>query len=52
MNDEIHDLFQAQNIILHEHEDVDPVTGLAQKTHYGRPNWDKIFQDLAKSHPR
>ncbi|XP_062589559.1 uncharacterized protein LOC134251193 [Saccostrea cucullata] len=42
---------QAQNIILHEHEDVDPVTGLAQKTHYGRPNWDKIFQDLAKSHP-
>lgn len=42
---------QAQNIILHEHEDVDPVTGLAQKTHYGRPNWDKIFQDITKSHP-
>lgn len=39
---------QAQNIILHEHVDEsDPVTGLQQKTHYGRPNWNEIFKGLA-----
>ncbi|KAK3096832.1 hypothetical protein FSP39_003782, partial [Pinctada imbricata] len=41
---------QAQNIILHDSEDVDPVTGLQQKTHYGRPHWDKIFENIAKDH--
>ncbi|XP_033741148.1 cytochrome b-245 heavy chain-like isoform X1 [Pecten maximus] len=39
---------QAENIILHENEDEsDPVTGLQQKTHYGRPNWNEIFKGLA-----
>lgn len=41
---------QAQNIILHEGGDRDPVTGLQQKTHYGRPQWDKIFADIAEKH--
>lgn len=41
---------QAQNIILHEGDEADPVTGLQQKTHYGRPNWDKIFETLSKNH--
>ena len=26
-------------------------TGLQQKTHYGRPNWDLIFKQLAEDHP-
>lgn len=25
--------------------------GLQQKTHYGRPNWDLIFKQLAEDHP-
>lgn len=41
---------QAQNIILHEGDEADPVTGLQQKTHYGRPNWDKIFENISKDH--
>jgi hypothetical protein len=36
--------------ILHEGDEADPVTGLQQKTHYGRPNWDKIFETLSKNH--
>lgn len=41
---------QAHNIILHEGDEADPVTGLHQKTHYGRPDWDKIFETLSKDH--
>lgn len=38
--------------MLRETEDgsADAVTGLRQKTHYGRPRWDQIFQDLASAH--
>lgn len=42
----------AKNIVLHDEEIYDPITGLHQKTHYGRPNWDKIIPDIAKDHPR
>eukprot|EP00163_Fabomonas_tropica_P023000 TRINITY_DN40269_c0_g1_i1.p1 TRINITY_DN40269_c0_g1~~TRINITY_DN40269_c0_g1_i1.p1 ORF type:complete len:619 (+),score=91.56 TRINITY_DN40269_c0_g1_i1:278-2134(+) len=28
----------------------DPVTGLRNPTHYGRPNWDSIFAEKAKQH--
>ena len=44
-------LFQAKNIVLHDEEIYDPITGLHQKTHYGRPNWDNIMPDIAKNHP-
>ncbi|KAM0751200.1 NADPH oxidase B [Meredithblackwellia eburnea MCA 4105] len=29
----------------------DAVTNLRAPTHYGRPNWSKIFQSIAKKHP-
>eukprot|EP01097_Dermamoeba_algensis_P003670 TRINITY_DN2525_c0_g1_i2.p1 TRINITY_DN2525_c0_g1~~TRINITY_DN2525_c0_g1_i2.p1 ORF type:complete len:299 (-),score=68.25 TRINITY_DN2525_c0_g1_i2:804-1700(-) len=29
----------------------DPITGLHARTHYGRPNWDQIFTDIAHQHP-
>jgi len=41
----------ARTVALHEEEQVDVVTGLQQKTHYGRPNWDLIFKQLADDHP-
>ncbi|KAK3608414.1 hypothetical protein CHS0354_035417 [Potamilus streckersoni] len=41
----------AKNIVLHENEEFDPITGLQQKTHYGRPNWNKIFPAIAEAHP-
>ncbi|SCV72536.1 BQ2448_4073 [Microbotryum intermedium] len=30
---------------------VDAVTNLRAPTHYGRPNWDRIFQSIAEAHP-
>ncbi|XP_032383751.1 NADPH oxidase 1 [Etheostoma spectabile] len=42
---------------LHRHEgvhfekDTDVVTGLKQKTHYGRPAWDKEFEQVRKENP-
>ncbi|XP_078619177.1 NADPH oxidase 3-like [Branchiostoma floridae x Branchiostoma japonicum] len=44
------DANQAKNIILHEEENSDVITGLQQKTHYGRPHWDQIFSNIAQSH--
>ena len=44
-------LLQATNIVLHEEEDRDAITGLQQKTHFGRPQWEKIFSDMAAAHP-
>ncbi|KAK7500036.1 hypothetical protein BaRGS_00008583 [Batillaria attramentaria] len=42
---------QAKNIMLHDRRSAaDPVTGLQQKTHYGRPQWERIFTDLAHAH--
>ncbi|XP_070567414.1 cytochrome b-245 heavy chain-like isoform X2 [Ptychodera flava] len=45
------DANQARNIYLHEGDDADVVTGLQQKTHYGRPQWDQIFPGIADAHP-
>ncbi|KAL4232497.1 NADPH oxidase 3 [Mactra antiquata] len=42
----------AKAIVLHDEEIYDPITGLHQKTHYGRPNWDQIMPSIAKDHPR
>ncbi|BGP45394.1 hypothetical protein JCM10450v2_001212 [Rhodotorula kratochvilovae] len=44
---------EAINIFANDvgHE-VDAVTQLRSPTHYGRPNWDRIFASLAEQHPR
>ncbi|XP_006817487.1 NADPH oxidase 2-like, partial [Saccoglossus kowalevskii] len=42
---------QARNIYLHEGDSSDIVTGLAQKTLYGRPNWDQVFPAISNAHP-
>ncbi|KAF6019113.1 NOX3 [Bugula neritina] len=42
----------ARNVALHEEEEVDVVTGLQQKTNYGRPNWDQIFSKTSEDHPK
>eukprot|EP00163_Fabomonas_tropica_P025137 TRINITY_DN4330_c1_g1_i1.p1 TRINITY_DN4330_c1_g1~~TRINITY_DN4330_c1_g1_i1.p1 ORF type:complete len:624 (+),score=177.33 TRINITY_DN4330_c1_g1_i1:335-2206(+) len=41
--DDIRDIMFAQ-------QGPDPVTGLRNPTHYGRPNWDKLFEQHAKTH--
>nr|XP_020735790.1 NADPH oxidase 3 [Odocoileus virginianus texanus] len=42
---------QAFHIALHWDENADVITGLRQKTFYGRPNWNHEFQQVAFSHP-
>lgn len=42
---------QANHVMVHFDEDTDVVTGLKQKTHYGRPNWDKEFDEVRKENP-
>jgi len=38
-------------IKVHSGEETDAVTGLKQKTHYGRPVWDKEFEQVRKENP-
>uniref|UniRef100_A0A8C8SYJ6 NADPH oxidase 3 n=1 Tax=Pelusios castaneus TaxID=367368 RepID=A0A8C8SYJ6_9SAUR len=42
---------QATHIALHDDEKMDVITGLRQKTFYGRPNWDTEFRQIAGNHP-
>jgi len=42
--------FQALSIVSHEGEAEDVLTGLRQKTQYGRPNWEHVFRDVAQVH--
>ncbi|XP_013929536.1 PREDICTED: NADPH oxidase 3 [Thamnophis sirtalis] len=42
---------QATHIALHYEKKVDVITGLRQKTFYGRPNWDTEFKQIAENHP-
>ncbi|KAF4796339.1 Cytochrome b-245 heavy chain [Turdus rufiventris] len=42
---------QATHIALHCDDKMDVITGLRQKTCYGRPNWDNEFKQLAENHP-
>lgn len=44
------DANQARNIVLHEEAVYDVVTNLRHKTHYGRPNWEQIFQNMTAAH--
>ncbi|XP_031718520.1 NADPH oxidase 1 [Anarrhichthys ocellatus] len=41
----------ATHAWVHSDEDTDVVTGLKQKTHYGRPVWDKEFEQVRKENP-
>lgn len=40
-------LREAKQIAVNHEDDYDLFTGLEQKTHYGRPNFDAFFQELA-----
>ncbi|KAG8808087.1 hypothetical protein FRC18_005196 [Serendipita sp. 400] len=31
--------------------DRDAITSLRAPTHYGRPNWDRVFSGLTEKHP-
>lgn len=42
---------QATHVMVHFDKDTDVVTGLKQKTHYGRPIWDKEFEQVRKENP-
>ncbi|MFT7802180.1 cytochrome b-245 heavy chain-like isoform X1 [Arapaima gigas] len=39
------------HVSVHFDKDRDIVTGLKQKTHYGRPTWEKEFQEIRKENP-
>nr|GAT55945.1 predicted protein [Mycena chlorophos] len=40
------------NIIVHDvGAEKDAITSLRAPTHYGRPNWDRIFGSIAEKHP-
>ncbi|XP_001488474.1 cytochrome b-245 heavy chain [Equus przewalskii] len=42
---------QASHFAVHHDEEKDVITGLKQKTLYGRPNWDNEFKTIASQHP-
>ncbi|XP_006133990.1 NADPH oxidase 2 [Pelodiscus sinensis] len=42
---------QATHFTVHHDEEKDVITGLKQKTLYGRPNWDNEFKTIASQHP-
>ncbi|KAG0295200.1 hypothetical protein BGZ96_012302 [Linnemannia gamsii] len=44
--------FNGSNETLSDARDRDAITGLRSPTYYGRPNFDKIFGELALAHPR
>jgi hypothetical protein len=43
---------QAFAIMLREGDDRDAITGLQAKTHFGRPDWPNIFDEISLSHRR
>uniref|UniRef100_A0A674BI30 NADPH oxidase 1 n=1 Tax=Salmo trutta TaxID=8032 RepID=A0A674BI30_SALTR len=45
------DQSHATHVMVHADADTDVVTGLKQKTNYGRPNWDKEFEQVCKENP-
>ncbi|XP_019967097.1 cytochrome b-245 heavy chain isoform X2 [Paralichthys olivaceus] len=42
---------EAANFRVHHEAENDPITGLKQKTLYGKPNWDNEFTNIASKHP-
>lgn len=47
----LHISSQADHVKVRFDEDTDAVTGLKQKTNYGRPIWDKEFEEVRKENP-
>ncbi|KAM6953269.1 NADPH oxidase 1 [Aplochiton taeniatus] len=45
------DQSHAAHVMVHFDKDTDVITGLKQKTQYGRPNWDKEFEEVRKENP-
>ncbi|KAM9741761.1 NADPH oxidase 1 [Menidia menidia] len=41
----------AHHVKTNYDKDIDVITGLRQKTNYGRPNWDKEFEQVRKENP-
>uniref|UniRef100_A0A8B9H3J4 FAD-binding FR-type domain-containing protein n=1 Tax=Astyanax mexicanus TaxID=7994 RepID=A0A8B9H3J4_ASTMX len=41
----------AAQVMVNFDKDTDVITGLKQKTHYGRPNWDKEFEQVRHENP-
>ncbi|KAG0309889.1 hypothetical protein BGZ98_003432 [Dissophora globulifera] len=48
----LHESSNPSTETLSESRDRDAITGLRSPTYYGRPNFDKIFGELATAHPR
>ena len=46
-----HFLSQAAHFRVHHEAENDPITGLKQKTLYGKPNWDNEFTNIGAKHP-
>ncbi|XP_078088682.1 NADPH oxidase 2-like [Mustelus asterias] len=42
---------QATHFAMHHEAQTDVITGLKQKTLYGRPNWEIEFKNIATKHP-
>ncbi len=42
---------QVNHAMVHFDKDIDIITGLKQKTRYGRPNWDKEFEQVRQENP-
>ncbi|XP_026213620.1 NADPH oxidase 1 [Anabas testudineus] len=45
------DQSHATHVMVHFDKETDVVTGLKQKTHYGRPIWDKEFEQVREENP-
>lgn len=43
---------EAAHFRVHHEAENDPITGLKQKTLYGKPNWDNEFTNIAAKHPK
>lgn len=43
--------WQAAHFRVHHEAENDPITGLKQKTLYGKPNWDNEFTNITSKHP-
>ncbi|CAN9498402.1 unnamed protein product [Ophioblennius macclurei] len=43
---------EAAHFRVHHEAENDPITGLKQKTLYGKPNWDNEFTNIASQHPK
>ncbi|KAM6924272.1 NADPH oxidase 1 [Xenentodon cancila] len=45
------DQSHVNHVMVRFDEDTDVITGLKQKTHFGRPNWDKEFEQVRTENP-